>query len=52
VSASNVEDVRAYIRNQEQHRATMSFRDEYRQLLIRHGIEFDEQFLFEEEYVA
>ena len=52
VSASQVEDVRAYIRNQEQHHATMSFRDEYRRLLIRHGIEFDEQYLFEEEHVA
>ena len=49
VSASNLGQVSAYIRRQEQHHTTMSFRDEYRELLIRHGIAFDEQYLFEEE---
>ena len=51
-SASNVEQVRSYIRNQEQHHKTISFRDEYRQLLIRHEIAFDEQYLFEEKHVT
>ena len=52
VSASNIDQIRSYIRNQEQHHKTMSFREEYRTLLIRHGITFDEQFLFEEEHVS
>ena len=52
VSASNIEQVRAYICNQEQHHKAVSFRDEYRQLLMRHEIAFDEQYLFEEEHVA
>jgi REP element-mobilizing transposase RayT len=52
VSASLVEQVRAYIRNQAQHHKTMSFREEYRELLQRHGVEFDEQYLFEEEHVS
>jgi hypothetical protein len=32
------------------HRNTIT--PEYRQLLVRHGIEFDEQYLFEEEQLA
>ena len=52
VSASNVEQVTRYIQNQEEHHKTLSFQDEYRQLLIRNGIEFDERYLFEEEQVA
>ncbi len=51
VSASNLEKVCVYVRQQEQHHRVMSFRDEYRELLIRHGITFDEHYLFEEEHV-
>jgi REP element-mobilizing transposase RayT len=52
VSASNLERVCVYIRQQEEHHRTISFRDEYRRLLIRHGISFDEQYLFEEEQIT
>ena len=38
VSRSGVSEVRSYIRNQERHHATMSFQDEFRLLLERHGI--------------
>ena len=51
VSASNLEKVRVYVRQQEQHHRVISFRDEYRELLIRHGLTFDEHYLFEEEHV-
>ena len=51
VSESNVEAVRRYIQNQEAHHAKLSFKDEFRQLLVRHGIEFDERYLFADEYV-
>ncbi|HVJ86806.1 MAG TPA: IS200/IS605 family transposase [Caulifigura sp.] len=47
VSQSNVPDVRTYIRNQEQHHAKMSFKDEFRSLLKRHEIEFDERYIWE-----
>jgi putative transposase len=47
VSRSNVPDVRTYIRNQEQHHAKMSFQDEFRSLLERHGISFDERYVWE-----
>ncbi|MGH9456155.1 MAG: IS200/IS605 family transposase [Thermoanaerobaculia bacterium] len=46
VSASGVEAVRAYIRNQEEHHRRRTFEEEYRALLEAHGIEFDERFLW------
>jgi len=44
VSVSNLETVRGYIRNQEAHHATMTWETEFRQLLVKHGITFDERF--------
>jgi putative transposase len=41
VSASNVDTVAEYIRNQREHHAKMSFEDEFLALLEKHGIEFD-----------
>ena len=52
VSASNIEAVRTYIRNQAEHHKRLTFKDEFRVLLQRHGIEFDEHYLFEEEHVS
>jgi REP element-mobilizing transposase RayT len=43
VSHSQVKTVRQYIANQETHHATMTFQDEFRKFLRKHGIEFDEQ---------
>jgi putative transposase len=51
VSASNIEAVRDYIRNQESHHKELTFKDEFRALLLRHGIEFDEPYVFEEEHI-
>ncbi|HEY0406714.1 MAG TPA: IS200/IS605 family transposase [Pyrinomonadaceae bacterium] len=45
VSASQVERVRAYIANQEQHHRRHSFRDELIALLKANTMEFDERFL-------
>jgi putative transposase len=45
VSESQVEHVIRYIRNQREHHSTKPFSDELRELLQRHGIEFDERFL-------
>ena len=52
VSASNIEAVHDYIRNQAEHHKQLTFKDEFRALLQRHGIEFVEQYLFEEEHVS
>jgi REP element-mobilizing transposase RayT len=46
VSASAVPSVRRYIREQERHHREFGFREEFRRLLERHGVEFDERYLF------
>lgn len=45
VSVSQLESVRAYVRNQEQHHRRKTFRDELQLLLQKHGVEYDEQYL-------
>jgi putative transposase len=47
VSKSGVPDVTAYIENQREHHWAMTFQEEYRLLLVRHGIEFDEAYLWD-----
>ncbi len=50
VSISQVEIVRQYIRNQAEHHKKQSFADEFRQMLVKHNISFDEARLFEDEF--
>ena len=47
VSASNVEAVRRYIASQQIHHQKKSFQDEYRQILRKHGVAFDERFVWD-----
>ena len=47
VSQSHVDEVREYIQNQSEHHRKMTFQDELRALLTRHGIEFDERYLWD-----
>ena len=47
VSESMVPTLKTYIANQESHHKRMSFKDEFRQLLIRHRIEFDERYVWD-----
>ena len=47
VSRSMEEAVGRYIGAQEEHHRRMTFQEELRELLGRHGIEFDEQYLWE-----
>jgi len=47
VSHSALEAVKAYILNQAEHHKTMTFQDEFRAMLVRHGIEFDEKYLWD-----
>ena len=46
VSESNMQRVQQYIQNQEEHHRKISFEEEFRALLRRHGIAFDEKFVF------
>ena len=47
VSVSKAASVRRYIRSQPEHHRTVSFQDEFRSLLERHRIDFDEAALWD-----
>ena len=47
VSPSHVEILRDYIANQEEHHRTESFQDEFRRLLTKYGIEWDERYVWD-----
>ena len=47
VSKSNLDTVRKYIVDQKKHHKKRSFQDEYRMLLRKHGLEWDEQYVWE-----
>lgn len=46
VSASQVERTIAYIRNQKEHHRKKSFQEEFRELLDKHGVEYDSRYVF------
>jgi putative transposase len=45
VSASAVEEVRAYILNQEEHQRVRTFREELKAFLDKSGVDYDERYL-------
>ena len=47
VSQSNIEQVRRYIANQEEHHRTISYQEEFIGFLKRHGITYDERFIWD-----
>src|SRR5450756_967624 len=47
VSQSNLEQVKQYIANQEEHHRKTTFQDELRILLRKHEIEFDERYVWD-----
>ena len=47
VSQSQSARVQRYIAGQEEHHRRLSFQDEFRQLLRKHGIEFDERYVWD-----
>jgi len=47
VSQSNVDAVRRYIETQKERHRRMTFQDELRELLRRHGVEFDERYVWD-----
>ncbi len=47
VSPADVELVAEYIARQETHHRAVSFEEEYRKLLDRHGIEYDERYVWD-----
>jgi REP element-mobilizing transposase RayT len=47
VSPGHVEALRDYIANQEEHHRTLSFQDEYRRLLTKYGVQWDERYVWD-----
>ena len=47
ISQSAVDEVREYIRTQQQHHQRLSFQEEYRAFLRRYAIEFDERYIWD-----
>jgi putative transposase len=47
IGFSQIESVRSYIAKQEEHHRKVSFQDEYRTLLKRYQVEFDEKHLWD-----
>ena len=47
VSSSNVGAVRTYIDVQREHHRARSFQNEYREMLRRHGVEYDEKYVWD-----
>ncbi len=47
VSASDVDDVTDYIRNQEHHHQVLTFQDEFRRLLERYHVEYNEAYVWD-----
>lgn len=47
ISPSHVEALIAYIRNQEEHHRQETFQEEFRRLLMKYGLEFDERYVWD-----
>ena len=45
VSHNDKDSVIEYIKGQEEHHKQISFKDELREFLVRHGVKFDEKYL-------
>jgi putative transposase len=46
VSLSQFDALQAYVANQHEHHRTRTFQDEYRDFLNKHGIEYDERYVW------
>jgi putative transposase len=47
IGYSQIEDVRRYIAQQEEHHRKLSFQDEFRLLLRRYEVSFDERYVWD-----
>jgi REP element-mobilizing transposase RayT len=47
VSPDEVGSVIDYVQNQEEHHRTRSFQEEYREVLRKHGVKFDERYVWD-----
>lgn len=47
IGQSQIETVKKYIRNQEEHHKRVSFQEEYLAFLKKYGVEYDERYIWE-----
>ena len=47
VSPSQLDAVLQYVETQQEHHRTRTFQEEYRELLHRHGVDFDERYVWD-----
>ena len=47
VGPANLDDLRRYIDNQEEHHRVRTFQEEYRSFLVKYGIEFEERYVWD-----
>ena len=47
IGQSQLPDLIRYIANQREHHRRLSFQDEYRQILAKYGVEYDEQYVWD-----
>jgi hypothetical protein len=47
IGFSQIETVRKYVAGQEEHHRKVSFQDEFRELLRRYELEFDERYVWD-----
>lgn len=47
VSPSHLDGVLQYIETQQEHHRTRAFQEEYRELLRKHGVQFDERYVWD-----
>jgi putative transposase len=47
VSLSELDGVLEYVETQDEHHRTRTFQEEYREFLHRHGVEFDERYVWD-----
>ena len=47
VSASQLEQVVRYVENQDEHHRTRTFQDEFREVLRKHNLPFDERYVWD-----
>lgn len=47
IGQSQLDDLRHYIANQREHHRRMTFQDEFRQLLAKYAVDFDERYVWD-----
>jgi putative transposase len=47
VTPSRVDELLRYVESQQEHHRTRTFQEEYRELLRRHGVDFDERYVWD-----